>query len=347
MAMFEAVITLCVTLADGPCRDMLLPGYEAASLIDCDQALADRAPALPQAGEPRGAPRCQPIGAALEVKEVAPGIFVHLGQIEEPSVANRGDISNPGFVIGGQSVAVIDSGTARWMGEALWRAVRAHTDKPISHVILTHTHPDHVFGASVFVDVGATVVGHRDLPRALADRQANYLESLQTLIAPEDALATEAPEVGMTVEDSAEIDIGDRVLELHAWPIAHTNSDLTVLDRKSGTLFAGDLLFDQHIPALDGSLRGWQAVLADLEEVAAPHVIPGHGGPILSWPDAAAPEAQYLDVLAKDTKTAIDAGERLGDAVPHIAQSEAGHWALFDAFNPRNATVAFTELEWE
>ena len=41
------------------------------------------------------------------------------------------------------------------------------------------------------------------------------------------------------------------------------------------------------------------------------------------------------------------AGAPLAQAVPNIGQSESGRWQLFDDYNPRNATAAFSELEWE
>lgn len=344
--MFEALLTLCLAGGEGPCRDLLLPGYEAGSRAECEAGLARQRPDLARFSdwESRGGPRCAPKGAALPLEEVAPGLWVHVGLIEEPDEANRGDVSNLAIVIGDAGVAVVDSGSARWVGEALWRAIRLRTDLPVTHVILTHMHPDHVFGASVFE--AATVVAHAKLPRALADRQANYLESLGRLVGPA-LIGTEVPHVTQTVEATAEIDLGGRVLRLTAHPVAHTGTDLSVHDTATGTLIAGDLLFHDHAPALDGSLRGWQAVLSRLYADDVHRVVPGHGAASLPWPQGAEDLIRYLDTLARDTRAALDAGERLGDAVKHIAEDERPHWRLFEAYNPRNATVAFTELEWE
>jgi quinoprotein relay system zinc metallohydrolase 2 len=321
----------------------------AASMAECRAALIENPPDLSglAAGLEVSRPVCRAAGEVLEVAEVAPGVFAHLGQVAEPDAGNRGDVSNLGFVIGGASVAVIDTGSAPWMGEALWRAIRARTDLPVTDVILTHMHPDHVFGTGVFMERGARVWGHAGLVRALADRQANYLESLRVLVGEAEFVGVRVPGVTDPVPERAEIDLGGRVLELRAWPVAHTGSDLTVLDRESGTLFSGDLVFDRHTPALDGSLRGWRAVLEEMQAMAVARVIPGHGGPSLDWPAGAHPLARYLTVLEHDTRAAIDQGARLSEAVKTVAQGEAGAWQLFEAYNPRNATVAFTELEWE
>ncbi|ABG30553.1 quinoprotein relay system zinc metallohydrolase 2 [Roseobacter denitrificans] len=347
--MFEAIITLCLSLSDGPCRDHLLPGYEAQTQAACQVALSDNPPDLRvfTGLQAQGIATCQPMGETLSMTEVAPGVFVHVGRIEEPNASNRGDVSNMGFIIGETSVAVIDAGSARWIGEALWRAIRTRTDKPVSHAIVTHMHPDHALGVALFSEAGAAVVGHTGLPRALADRQANYLESLTSLIGAEALLGTRAPEVDIAVTDQLQIDLGARPLTMQAWPVAHTGNDLTVWDTETGTFFAGDLIFDRHLPALDGRLTGWRAVLRALQGLDIERVVPGHGAAALDWPLGSEPMARYLSVLEKDTRAAVEAGTRLGTAVEEIAQSERSLWQLFDAYNPRNATVAFTELEWE
>lgn len=339
--MFEAVFSLCLAGVDAPCRDILIPGYEAETVVACTQGLTDRPPDIPEVYACRKAPD------PLVFEEIADGLFVHKGAIEEPGQNNGGDIANLGFVVGSESVAVIDTGAARAVGEGVWRAIRQQTDLPVSHVILTHMHPDHVLGTGVFTDAGARVVGHPGLGRALADRQENYLESLTALIGAPGFLGTEAPEVTETVSGEATIDLGGRLLELRAWPTAHTGTDITVVDVTTRTMFTGDLVFDAHTPALDGSLLGWRDVLETLQAMPVSRIVPGHGGPVLDWPNGAAPLVRYLETLEADTRAALDAGQRIGEAAETVALSEAPNWELFDAYNPRNATVAYTELEWE
>ncbi|MBL3704441.1 quinoprotein relay system zinc metallohydrolase 2 [Sulfitobacter sp. BDSS02] len=338
--MFEAVVTLCLVLGSSDCREVLSSGYEATDKAGCEAALIERPPPEPGAF-------CRESPPGLGFEDVGAGVFLHRGEIAEPDAGNLGDVSNIAFIIGAQSVAVIDSGSAAWMGEAIWRAIRARTDLPVSHVILTHMHPDHVFGASVFAGAGAQVVAHAGLERALADRRENYMESLRTLIGAVPLIGTEAAKVDIAVESTREIDLGGRVLSLRAWPTAHTGNDLTAFDPTSGILFAGDLVFAEHTPALDGSLLGWLTVIDELKPLPAERVVPGHGGPLLDWPEGADPLEAYLNTLARDTRAAIAEGQRMGDAVTAIATSQAPHWQLFDAFNRRNATVAFSELEWE
>ncbi|MCY0096483.1 quinoprotein relay system zinc metallohydrolase 2 [Hoeflea ulvae] len=352
--MFEAIIGLCLLSDPALCRDMLVPGYEAGTRAACERLLADsqsqsipRPDPGPKVRFSSGEPRCAPAGPVASFGEVAPGVFVHRGMISDAATGNAGDVSNVGFVIGESVVAVIDSGGSRQVAESIYRAVRRQTSLPIGYVILTHMHPDHVLGASVFAEAGARVIGHAGLPRALQDRQEAYLANFGRLIGAAGFLGTEVVLPDSVVDQTAELDLGNRVLALQAWPDAHSGTDLTVGDPRTGILFAGDLLFDEHAPALDGSALGWRDVLARLQALPYQKIVPGHGGPLLDWPQAAAPLQDYLDVLIDDTRAAIARGDTLGQAAETVAQSQSDHWALFELFNPRNATVAYTELEWE
>lgn len=283
----------------------------------------------------------------LSVAEIAPGIFVHEGKVALMSEENEGDICNVGFVVGERSVAVIDTGGSALIGRRLLASIRSVTDKPISHVINTHMHPDHVFGNVAFAKTGAVFVGHHNLPRALASRGEHYLAANKDLIG--EALVAEVRiiEPTMLVEDSAEIDLGGRKLLLKAWPPAHTDNDLTVLDEKTHTLFAGDLLFMRHTPVVDGSIRSWLAHMDEIAAIPAERVVPGHGPASAPWPAALEPQRRYLERLAADVREIIARGGQLSEAAEKAGRSEGGNWDLFDDFNARNATAAFAELEWE
>ncbi|WP_106498349.1 alkyl sulfatase dimerization domain-containing protein [Lentibacillus sp. Marseille-P4043] len=70
---------------------------------------------------------------------------------------------NVGFVITEEGVVVIDSTISRSGARAVIKEIRKLTNKPIKYLIYTHGHGDHVGGASVFKEEGATVIGHRNV----------------------------------------------------------------------------------------------------------------------------------------------------------------------------------------
>ncbi|HEX3411077.1 MAG TPA: quinoprotein relay system zinc metallohydrolase 2 [Stellaceae bacterium] len=284
--------------------------------------------------------------AALPVTEIASGIFVHNGVHEEASAANDDAIANIGFIIGDETVAVIDPGGSFAEGSALRAAIRARTDRPIRYVILTHVHPDHIFGTAAFRDDHPDFVGHAKLPGALAQRGDYYLRRLHSNLGDE-ANGTEIVPPTVLVADRLELDLGGRRLMLRAHGPAHTDNDLTVFDQNTRTFWLADLLFVDRIPVIDGSLVGWLKQLDELTAISADRAVPGHGPVSVPWPAAVEPERRYLEAVAHDTRAAIKAGIGIANAYQHVANSERGHWLLFDEYHPRNVTASYKELEWE
>jgi quinoprotein relay system zinc metallohydrolase 2 len=283
--------------------------------------------------------------APLALVEIAPGLLVSHGAQAEATPANLGAIANTSVIIGTAGVAVIDTGGCLLWGRRLREAVRQRTTLPIVAVVLTHMHPDHIFGAAAFADI-PRILGHRNLPAALAARGLFYEAGLRTALG---ALADGSRVVMPTelVTQTASIDLGDRVLHVAAQARAHTDNDVIVSDPVSGTLWMGDLLFVDRIPALDGSLPGWIAVLDMLRGERAARAVPGHGPVQVGWPDASAPILRYLTTIRDGTQAAIRDGATIDQAVASVGQSERGRWLLFDDYNPRNVTTAYAELEWQ
>lgn len=343
--MIDVFATLCLLGAPETCAARAVP-VGAATCAEAEAAAAARLEAW-RAEYEVGDLRCgAPEGLPLPFEEVEPGLWVHRGEVALADPANGGDIGNIAFVVGEEAVAVIDAGGSRALGEAVVAAVRGRTDRPIRYLVLTHYHPDHVFGGTALADAGAEVLAHERLPDALGARAGSYGEQGLRQIGP-GFIGSEVPHVDRTVAATEVLDLGGRALELRAWDLAHSEADLTVLDRASGTLIAGDLLFEEHLPTLDGSLAGWLRVLDVMQGLGARQVVPGHGGPILPWPEGAAAERRYLGTLERDVRALLAEGATISETVGAAAREESGAWTLFGEHNPRNATEAYTELEWE
>ncbi len=278
--------------------------------------------------------------------EIATGHYLHAGVHEDFTPANDGAIANIGFIVGTESVVVIDPGSSVTSARRLQDAIGKVTDLPVSHVVLSHYHPDHVFGSFVFAEA-PNIVAHKNYPRAQLQRGQFYRERFAYLLAGASADMPEAvPDVLVAVGTPLIIDPGGRRLEISAWPVAHTDNDLTVFDDSTGTLWASDLVFHERVPSLDGSLRGWIDVMASLQRAAPDLVVPGHGPPG-SWNEVTRAQERYLDALLEQTRAAIGAGSSLAEAVKSVGRDEAGQWATFELNHSRNVSRAYTELEWE
>ena len=129
--MFHLILSACLAAQPQICEPRLLPAGEALIREDCEMRAA------PIASDwlarhhdlTGGKARCVATEdlatemAALEVTEIAPGLYVHLGAMAQLSPQNRGRIANLSFVIGRDTVAVIDAiqeemaSVGRWLAD--------------------------------------------------------------------------------------------------------------------------------------------------------------------------------------------------------------------------------------
>ena len=271
--------------------------------------------------------------APLPVEEIAPGVFAHTGDIAMMSEANEGDIANIGFVVGDRGVAVVDAGGSVRVGQRLLAAIRARTQKPILYVVNTHEHPDHVFGDAAFSGLGATFVGHVNLPRSLAARGAFYLKAFRRISATRPSTRSRIVPPTLLVDDRLTLDLGGRSSGLAGVAARAHGLRLTVLDTKTRTLLPATSCLSATFRSSTESLRGWLAIFPALAAIPADRVVPGHGPP----PSPLAPGARKASApissgLAEEVK-GFHSPRRASDSAAKAAgQSLRDGWRLFDDY---------------
>lgn len=283
---------------------------------------------------------------AFTVEKVAEGVYVHHGEHLDIDTGYQGDICNTSFVVGSKGVAVIDTGGSLKVGKQLRDAIRKVTDKPILYVINTHVHPDHVYGNAAFLEDKPQFVGHAKLSDMLQLRKDAY-EKLNSKYLGSDAKGTVQVLPTLGAKDKTVLDLGDTTLTVVPYGVAHTNTDISVMDSKTATLFTGDLLFIERTPVVEGDIKGLITTIDTLKTYPAKQVVPGHGPVAKDWIKALENEQRYLNAVLSDVRAAIKKGDSMEQAMATAAAGERDKWLLFDIANRRNVNTIFTALEWE
>ena len=292
----------------------------------------------------------------LNVKKIGDGVYVYYGKHENIyEDGNIGDIANLGFIIGDESIAVIDTGGSHQVGEALKLAIEKISDKPIKYVINTHVHQDHIFGNTAFLSEEVVIYGHFNLKKALNERGSQYIKQLSEagdkvkgtrIIFPHIVIAGISSDQSQKLSNKITIDLGNRKLQLTSHEVAHTYSDASVYDIKTKTFFVGDLVQDERLPAIDGLAKNWIKVLNEIEKVDFKIMVPGHGK-IQTDNTALNKTKKYLQVLYDEVIEALKKDIPIEEGLKTIAQSEKNNWILFDRVNPGNIVRTFMRYEWE
>lgn len=191
-----------------------------------------------------------------------------------------------GLVWGRAGALLVDTGTTLREAAAIDADVRLLARRPVSHIVLTHKHFDHVLGSSLFAgahvhcapEVAEHLSSATDQLRADALRHGARPAEVDAAIA-----ALRPPSSGAY---DAAIDLGGRAVTIAYLGRGHTASDLVVIapgtdEGERAVVFAGDLVEESADPAIDADsdVAAWPATLDRLLAVGGPDAIyvPGHG----------------------------------------------------------------------
>jgi glyoxylase-like metal-dependent hydrolase (beta-lactamase superfamily II) len=286
---------------------------------------------------------------AMTPQQVSPSSWFVQGQSALGSPANQNFISNAGFVVTPAGVVVIDALGSPALAQRLLAEIRKITPQPVTHVILTHYHADHIYGLQVFKAAGARVLAHRGARDYLASDTARLrLEASRTELAPWIDGNTRLVTPDEWLDGPRELTIGGTTLRILPVGPSHTAEDLVVWLPREKVLFAGDLVFRGRIPFVgQADSRHWIAALDQILALDADVLVPGHGGLTREARADLQLTRDYLGHLRRVMGEAAKNLEPWEDAYRAADWSRFEHLPLFQAANRMNAYNTYLLMEQE
>ncbi|HEX5697937.1 MAG TPA: MBL fold metallo-hydrolase [Rhodoferax sp.] len=288
-------------------------------------------------------------GPPMQAQQVSPSAWYVEGVSELGSSANQNFISNAGFVVTPAGVVLIDALGSPALATRLVAEIKKITPLPITHVLVTHYHADHIYGLQVFKDLGAKIVAHRAALVYLNSETAQLrLEASREQLFPwiDDKTRLVTPD--SWVDTDQDLMIGGVLFQARMVGPAHTPEDLAFYLPSEKVLFAGDLVFRNRIPFVgQADSRHWITALDQLLSFDTRVIVPGHG-PVSN--DARHDMQQtrdYLVYLRTVMGRAAEAMEPFDEAYNKADWSQFERLPLFRSANRMNAYNTYLQLEHE
>jgi cyclase len=240
----------------------------------------------------------------FELRKLERDIYV----LHRPDVLRDPVEPNALVIVNEQDVVVVEPGGAPLAAENAIRLIRSVTDKPVSVLVNTHWHGDHVLGNQVYRKEypGVRIVAHANTRRAIAGKPMEYLGRVDTLmakmvaeweakaaagtLAPDEA--KQLPDIRLAIVESARTQVtppdltftdelvlhrGEREIHIRYLGRGNTDGDAVVWLPKERIVATGDLVV-APIPYGFGSYPAdWIATLERIAALDFKWLVPGHG----------------------------------------------------------------------
>jgi len=297
---------------------------------------------------PALAEKYPPIGTNMTVQQLSDHAYYVQGEAGM-ATENEGFISNAGFVVTNEGVVLFDALGTPSLAWTLLQKIREITDKPITHMIVSHYHADHIYGLQVFKEEGAKIIAPAGAYTYLgSETAASLLEDRMMSLEPWVNEKTQLVVPDQIIDKAFRFTSGELSFELNYLGSAHSDGDLTLFIPEEGVLFSGDIIFEGRVPFVgDADTKVWLAKLQELETDGLKVLVPGHG-----------PHAQSPNLAVRMTREYVaHLRSVMGKAVEEMVDFETAFdeedWSAYktmpayDAAHRRNAYQVYLAMENE
>lgn len=258
---------------------------------------------------------------------------------------------NSGVIIGDDSVMIVEAQATPRLANKVIECVRTVTDKPISHVVLTHYHAVRVLGASAF---GAQQIIMGDAARAMVvergqeDWDSEFQRFPRLFEGHESIPGLTYPTT--TFSEDMTVYLGNRRIDLMHLGRAHTAGDIVIHVPDENVMFTGDIV-EYHSACYcgDGHFSDWGDTLDAILSFDVDAIAPGRGDALIGKDMVSAAIESTRDFVESTYRPAARVAARNGtlkeawDAVREECDPKFKDYAIYEHCLPFNVARAFDE----
>mgnify|MGYP000536564511 CR=1 FL=1 len=258
---------------------------------------------------------------------------------------------NSGVIIGDDSVMIIEAQATPRLANKVIECVRSVTDKPISHVVLTHYHAVRVLGASAY---GAQQIIMSDVARAMVEERGqedwdSEFQRFPRLFEGHESIpGLTYPTT--TFSDSMTVYLGKRRVDIKHIGRAHTAGDAVIHVPDQNVMFTGDIVEDHSACYCgDGHFEDWAGTLDAVKSYDPQSIAPGRGGALVGREAVERALASTRDFVTSTYLPAKQVAARGGtlkdawDAVRAECDPKFADYAIYEHCLPFNVARAYDE----
>jgi glyoxylase-like metal-dependent hydrolase (beta-lactamase superfamily II) len=210
---------------------------------------------------------------------------------------------NIGIVVGNRGTLVIDTGLGERNGATVVRVAQKLAKGPNLYLTNTHYHSEHSSGEQAFP--ANTVILRLALQQEeMNKRVAAHLEAFRNMSTQNKDLLQDvrfrSPDI--LFDREMKLDLGGVTTRLFWLGAAHTKGDMLIFVEEDSVLLPGDIVEKNLFPIMpneDSSVKGWLAILDQLETLKPRVIVPDHGAPVTDASEIGRERAYLLDLQAR------------------------------------------------
>ena len=260
---------------------------------------------------------------------------------------------NSGIIIGDESVMVIDAQATPTLARQVIEKVRSVTDKPISHLVLSHYHAVRVLGASEYKAnniIMSSKARSMVLERGQEDWDSEFDRFPRLFKGHQEIPGLTWPTI--IFENKMSVFLGKRRIDLYFLGRAHTAGDIVIHVPESNVLFTGDIVeYKSACYCGDAHLQDWPATLKNIAKFQAVSLVPGRGDALTDArkiDEAIALTDDFVTSTFKSVSKIAHAGGDLKEAMSSCREqcdAKFSDYAIYEHCLPFNVSRAFDEAK--